>query len=168
MAGPLVLQNKLLYHIRSYVHQWLKFALLSHCQSRLDFLLCIVQEDTELFYPPALYTDRTGGTKRQQNAHRVLALWPGASLRSQGSDSRSKDSLTHCLVLSTVALFAFYGGPCCMQKYFGFAWIRGEGSLLLIGFWTCGMTLLLLSHGCPGRVQYFVPNLERCQRPSSR
>lgn len=43
---------------------------LSHCKSRLDFLLHIIsgiiKEDTQLFYPPALYSDCTGETKKQQ------------------------------------------------------------------------------------------------------
>ena len=54
-----------------------------------------------------------------------------------------------------MALFAFYGGQCCVQKYFGFAWVKGEGRLLPMGLWTCDVTLYLLSQGRSGRVQYF-------------
>lgn len=33
------------------------------------------------------------------------------------------------------------------RSYPGFAWMRGGGRLLLIGFWTCGLALFLLSQG---------------------
>lgn len=172
MAGPLLLQNNLLYHVRSCSHQWLEFTLLLHCQSRCQrisflalsktlscfiLLLCILTGQYIL--------DRPGGSKMP------ILFFPlglkhhwGVKVQTLGQ----KIAFIHCLVLSTVALFAFYGGQCCVQKYFGFAWVKGEGRLLPMGLWTCDVTLFLLSQGCPGRVQYFVSNLERCQRPNSR
>lgn len=87
------------YHVRSRC-QGVEFALLSRCRSRLEFLLCLVKEATQSFCPPALHTDYTRGTRRQQNTHMILPVtWEhhwGAKVQAQGTD------ILHCL-LSVVA-----------------------------------------------------------------
>ena len=167
MAGPLLLQNNLLYHIRSCSHQWLEFTLLSHCQSRCQRISFFALSKTQLFYPFSAswlhWTDHEAAKCPSCPPLGVEHHW-GVKVQTRGQ----KTAFTHRLLLSTVLLFAFYGSQHCVQKSFGFSWVKGEGRLLPMGLWTCDVTLFYLSQGRPGRVQHFVSNPEKCQRPNSR
>ena len=121
MAGPLLLQNNLLYHIRSCSREWLEFTLLLHCQSRCQrisflalsktlscfiLLLCILTGQYIL--------DRPGGSKMPILFFPLGLKHHWVKVQTLGQ----MIAFIHCLVLSTMALFAFYGGQCCVQKYF--------------------------------------------------
>ena len=167
MAGPLLLQNNLLYHIRSCSCELLEFTLLLHCQSRCQRISFFALSKTLSCFILLLCIltalDRPWGSKMPILFFPLGLKHHWVKVQTLGQ----MIAFIHCLVLSTMALFAFYGGQCCVQ-YFGFAWVKGEGRLLPMGLWTCDVTLYLLSQGRPGRDQYFFSNLERCQKPNSK
>lgn len=73
-----------MYHMRSCCHQWLEFALLSHCQSSLDFLLYTVKT---IILSSCCVCDHTRGTRSSEMPILFFLFDLGVSLRSQGSGS---------------------------------------------------------------------------------
>lgn len=140
MAGPLLLQNNLLYHIRSCSHQWLEFTLPSHCQSRCQRISFFALSKTPLFHPSSAswlhWTDHVAAKCPSCPPLGLEHHW-GVKVQTLGQ----KTAFTHRLLLSTVVLFAFYGSQHCVQRSFGFSWVKAEGRLLPMGFglamWHC-------------------------------